>query len=257
MYKLLGDYHSHTIYSSGFKKRGTHAKGTIEENAKAAHMLGLECLVISEHGPGHYLYGIKEENLPEMREEIKRLNEIYQPKGLKILLGIEANIIGLDGTLDVSQDFIDQLDILLMGYHYGATPVGLKDAYKLYWTTQISKLFDGKSQYAMDIMTDVYIKSMDKYPINIITHPGSKAKVHIEEVAKKALVNNVALEISSKHDELSIESLEKIKDIPVSLYINSDAHDPSRIGDVDKGVSKAIDSGIDLSRIVNIKWEVE
>lgn len=257
MYKLLGDYHSHTIYSSGFKKRGTHAKGTIQENAEAAYQLGLDTLVISEHGPGHYLYGIREENLPLMKEEIKRLNEVYNPKGLRILLGIEANIIGLDGTLDVSEDFISQLDILLMGYHYGATPIGIRDAYKLYWTTQISKLFDSKSEYAIDIMTETYLKSMDKYKIHIITHPGSKAKVHIEEVAKKALSVGTSLEISSKHDELSIESLEKIKDIPVGLYINSDAHEPARIGDVQKGIDKAIKSGIDMNRIINIKLEVE
>lgn len=257
MYKLLGDYHTHTIYSSGFKKKGTHATGTIEENVEAAFRLGLDTVVISEHGPGHYLYGLREENLPLIKDEIKRLNEIYQPKGLRILLGVEANIIGLDGTLDVSEDFVEQLDILLMGYHYGATPIGLRDAYRLYWTTQISKLFDSKVEHAIDIMTEVYLKSMDKYKIDIITHPGSKAKVHIDEVAKKAYKVGTALEISSKHDELSVESLIKIKDIPVGLYVNSDAHQPSRVGDVQKGIDKAISSGIEMNRIVNIKWEVD
>ena len=118
MIKVLGDYHTHTTYSSGYKKKGTHAIGSIEDNAKEALKKGLSTLVISEHGPGHYLYGVRKSNLSIMREEIKRLNEIYQPKGLRIILGVEANLVGLDGRLDVDEKFIKDLDILLMGYHY-------------------------------------------------------------------------------------------------------------------------------------------
>lgn len=253
MYVLTGDFHTHTIYSRGYKKRGTHAKGTIEENVAAAYDKNLNTIVISEHGPGHRLYGLRLEDLPEIKEEIKRLREIYEPKGLKILLGLESNIVGLDGELDVDEKIISQLDILLMGYHYGATPVGLTDAVGLYWTTQIGKLLESREEHAKDIMTEAYIRAMDRYPIDIITHPGSKAKVHIREVAEKALKTKTALEISSKHDELSVESLRLIKDIDVDLYIDSDAHEPSRVGDVQKGIHKAVEAQVDFDRVVNIK----
>lgn len=252
MVRLIGDYHTHTIYSSGFKKRGTHAKGTIEENVAEAFAKGLETIVISEHGPGHYLYGLRTENLPIMRNEIDRLREIYEPRGLRILLGLEANLVGLDGELDVDESKIMKLDILLMGYHYGATPGSLRDALGLYVTPQLAKLFAGTMEGSVERMTEAYIKAMERYPINIITHPGSKAKVDIVEVAKKAAQKGTALEISSKHDELSVKSLELIKEIPVMLYLNSDAHEPSRVGDVEKGIKKAQESGIDLNRIVNI-----
>ncbi|HZH93634.1 MAG TPA: PHP domain-containing protein [Tissierellaceae bacterium] len=255
MYKLTGDFHTHTIYSRGYKKKGTHAKGTIEENVEAAYKLGLDTIVLSEHGPGHYLYGLRVEDLPQIRSEIDRLREIYQPKGLKILLGLESNIVGLDGELDVDDKIIDQLDILLMGYHYGATPVGFTDAVGLYWTSQIGKLIGSREDHAKDIMTQAYLKAMERYPIDIITHPGSKAKVHIQEVAKGAVKTDTALEISSKHDELSVESLRLIKDIDVKLYIDSDAHEPERVGDIEKGLKKAIDADVDFSRVVNIKWE--
>ena len=255
MYKLTGDFHTHTIYSRGYKKKGTHAKGTIEENVEAAYKLGLDTIVLSEHGPGHYLYGLKVEDLPQIRSEIDRLREIYQPKGLKILLGLESNIVGLDGELDVDDKIIDQLDILLMGYHYGATPVGFTDAVGLYWTSQIGKLIGSREDHAKDIMTQAYLKAMERYPIDIITHPGSKGKVHIQEVAKGAVKTDTALEISSKHDELSVESLRLIKDIDVKLYIDSDAHEPERVGDIEKGLKKAIDADVDFSRVVNIKWE--
>lgn len=252
MIRINGDYHTHTIYSSGFKKRGTHAKGTIEENVAEAYAKGLKTIVISEHGPGHYLYGLRVENLPIMRNEINRLREIYEPKGLNILLGLESNLVGLDGELDVDEGIMNQLDILLMGYHYGATPGSIRDALGLYVTPQLAKLFAGTMEGSIERMTEAYIKAMDKYPVDIITHPGSKAKVDIVEVAKKAAQKGTALEISSKHDELSVNSLNLIKDIPVMLYLNSDAHEPSRVGDVEKGIGKAKDSGIDLRRIVNL-----
>lgn len=252
MIRLKGDYHTHTIYSSGFKRKGTHAKGTIEENVAEAYAKGLETIVISEHGPGHYLYGLRLENLPIMKEEIIRLREIYEPKGLSILLGLESNLVGLDGELDVDEGIIKQLDILLMGYHYGATPGSIWDALGLYVTPQLAKLFAGTMEGSVERMTEAYIKAMDRYPINIITHPGSKAKIDIVEVAKKAARIGTALEISSKHDELSVKSLELIKDIPVMLYLNSDAHDPENVGEVGRGIKKTEESGIDLNRIVNI-----
>ena len=96
---------------------------------------------------------------------------------------------------------------------------------------------------------------MEKYPIDIITHPGSKAKIHIREVAKKAIETGTALEISSKHDELSVDSLKLINDLPVELYINSDAHIPERVGDIEKGLKKALDAKVDFNKIKNVKWE--
>lgn len=253
---LEGDYHTHTIYSSGFRKKGPHhATGTIEDNVKVAFEKGLKTIVISDHGPSHYLYGLRLEYLQEIKDEINRLREIYQPKGLRILLGLEANIIGGDGELDVDDMLLKDLDILLMGYHYGATPLGPKDAINLYWNTQVSKLLSNMSEKSKDLMTSAYIKAMQKYPIDIITHPGVKAELHIKDLAREAVKYNTGLEISSKHRELSVESLRQIKDIDVKLYINSDAHLPRFVGEVGKGIEKAIESGIDLSKIINIKVE--
>src|SRR5690554_1199003 len=104
MIKLIGDYHTHTVYSSGFRERGTHAIGTIRENAEAALAKGLREIAITEHGPGHYLYGVRKKRIPLMKDEINRLNEEFMPRGLKILLGVESNLVGLDGTLDVDDE---------------------------------------------------------------------------------------------------------------------------------------------------------
>lgn len=252
MIKVLGDYHTHTTYSSGFRKKGTHATGSIEDNANAALSKGLSTLVISEHGPGHYIYGIRRRNLLVMKEEIKRLNEKFESKGLKILLGVEANLVSIDGKLDVDELFIKNLDILLMGYHYGATPKSIGDSFGLYVLNPLSKIAKFSEEKAIEINTRAYLKALDNYKIDIITHPGSKAKIDIIQVAKKAGKLGTALEISSKHSELSTKSLGLISDIDVNFYINSDAHRPEDVGKLDAGIQKAIDAKVDFNRIKNI-----
>lgn len=254
MIKVLGDYHTHTIYSSGYKKTGTHATGTIEGNAKAALSKGLSTIVISEHGPGHYLYGVRRDNLSKMKEEIKRLNEKYVPQGLIILLGVESNLISLDGRLDVDESFIKYIDILLMGYHYGAMPYSIKDGLGLYVYNPLSKALKISRERVKSLNTKAYLKAMDNYKIDIITHPGSKAKIEIVEVAKKAAKVGTALEISSKHSELSVESLKLIHGIDVNYYINSDAHRPEDVGNLENGIRKAIKASVPFEKIKNISF---
>jgi len=144
------------------------------------------------------------------------------------------------------------MDILLMGYHYGAMPMTLSDAFGLYGLNPLSRVFKIREEKAKELNTKAYLKALDNYKIDIITHPGSKAKIDIVEVAKKAGRLGTALEISSKHGELSVESLKLIKDIDVSYYINSDAHRPEDVGSVDAGIQKAIDAKVDFKRIKNI-----
>lgn len=251
--KLIGDYHSHTIYSSYPRPSTKHARGTIRENAEVALKKGLEYLAITEHGPSHYIYGVNKKLFPKMRKEIDELNKEFIPKGLTILLGVESNIIGVDGTIDIDEEDLKYLDFLIMGYHYGAMPKNLKSLYGLYILQTFSKVTGLARSKAINIMTESFIRAMRKYPIDMLSHPGSKAPIDIEKVAKVAIEEDIALEISSKHDELSIESLLKIKDMDVKLMLNSDAHYPDAVGNVKVGYNRAIKSGLDLRKITNLK----
>lgn len=253
MIKLIGDYHTHTIYSSGFKEQGKHAIGTIRDNAEAALANGLREIAITEHGPGHYLYGVRKKRIPLMRDEIDRLNEEFIAKGLKILLGIEANLVGLDGTLDVDEELLRHIDFLIMGYHYGATPGGLVDGMGLYVLNPISKFFHLGKERAKKLNTRAYIKALSKYPIDMISHPGSKAAVDIVELAKEANKYGTALEISAKHSQLSVESIKLLLDMDVIYMVNSDAHRPKDVGNVDNAIKKAMEAGLPLEKIKNIE----
>jgi len=60
-YRMLWDLHTHTTYS--------HGTGSIEDNVRAAREAGLAAIGISDHGPDHKLYGVKEKLLPEMKSD--------------------------------------------------------------------------------------------------------------------------------------------------------------------------------------------
>lgn len=131
---ILADYHTHTLYS--------HGKGTIEENVLEARKKGLKELAITDHGPGHFLYGVSVQNLSKMRKEVDRLNGKYPD--IRVLLGLEANVISIEGELDVDQRILSMLDILLAGYHFGGGaghPEGMD-------TISILKILPGGGQAA-------------------------------------------------------------------------------------------------------------
>ena len=115
--KILADYHTHTIYS--------HGKGTIEDNVKVAISKGIETLGISDHSYGHLTYGVKRDDIFKMREEIDILNEKYKNK-IKILLGVESNILDDKGNIDYDDKIGDVLDYVMAGYHFGSKPTNVK-----------------------------------------------------------------------------------------------------------------------------------
>lgn len=242
--KLFGDYHTHTIYS--------HGTGTIRDNVDAAIKKGLKEIAICDHGPGHYLYGVKKVNLPIMREEINRLNEEYSGKGIKILLGVEANITGFDGTIDMDDELIKLTDILLVGYHYGVTPSSFKGGLALYVMNPITKVLPIGRKRALELNTNAFVKAINKYPITFITHPGSKAPVDIRELARATHKVGTALEINSKHSQLSIESIKIAMEEDVEFVVNSDAHTPNDVGNVELALDRAKAAGLPMNRIRNI-----
>ena len=67
---LLGDYHTHTVFS--------HGKGTIEENVKVAQKKGLKEIAIADHGFQHRLYNIKRRDVPLMRKQIEDLKQTWK-----------------------------------------------------------------------------------------------------------------------------------------------------------------------------------
>lgn len=242
---LIGDYHTHTIYS--------HGSGSIRDNVEAALEKGLKEIAICDHGPGHYLYGVKKKNIPVMRDEINRLNEEFIPKGIKVLLGVEANLAGYDGSIDMNDRLISQIDILLLGYHYGVTPRTIYDGFGMYIRNPLSKALPIGRERMLELNTKAFVRAINNYKIDFITHPGSKAKVDIQTLAREAAKVGTALEINSKHSQLSVENIKIAMEENVDFVINSDAHRPEDVGNVEESLKRARAANLPLERIKNIR----
>ena len=239
--KLYADCHTHTIYS--------HGKGTIEDNVKSAIDSGLKLIVISDHGPGHMFFGVSSQNLKKMKKEITELQKRY--KEIEIRLGVEANIIGCDGTLDVISDDIKTVDMLLAGFHNGVRFKSFKDFLWLYVMNHLAKIFPPIREKCRIVNTKAVINAIEKYNINFITHPGAKVDIDTELLAKAAAKCGTALEINASHGFLNADYVKIAMKEKVNFIINSDAHRPCNVGNFTKGIETAKKAKLPADRILN------
>lgn len=243
--RITSDLHTHSTYSKD-------AKGTVLENVEAARKKGIMEIAITEHGPGHMGYGIKRKDFKKFKADIEKAREMYPDMDIK--MGIEANIIGKDGSLDVDDDIIRDVDILLAGFHFGSKPNSFKDGYSQLMNIA-SRFLPFLKKGVKKYNTTATVNAVKKYNIDILTHPGAKAEIDIDAVAKAAAENNTMLEINSSHGHLTVPNIKKASEHGVKFTINSDAHVPENIGNHTDALNRVKASGIDINMIHNIVEE--
>ncbi|OQA14556.1 MAG: putative hydrolase [Firmicutes bacterium ADurb.Bin356] len=231
---LIEDLHTHTRYS--------HGLGTVEQNVRAALLAGLKRIGIAEHGPKHLFFPVKWGALKRLRAEVDLMNSKYSGR-IEVLMGLEANLLG-DGLTDVPSD-TSLFDYILLGYHKGTAPA---DKLSRSWARHL--LFRQADKYGSS-NAKAYEKAMEATPkLLAITHPGTYIPVDIELLAKAASEHSVALEINNSHRSLTKGALIKAKSQGAKFLLSSDAHSPSRVGNVLNALALAKDAGV-LEQVIN------
>ncbi len=235
-YRMTFDHHTHTVYS--------HGKGTILDNVRAAYEKGLDSIAITDHGPHNLSYGMDFGRLPDMREDIREAKLKYPE--VDILLGVEANTVRRRPYIDVTLEEAGKLDILLAGYHYAvlgsgmlSNRLGLRTKQLLVKNTEM-------------ITNALYHNEEAGNHIDILTHPGDKGPFDIAEIAKACESTGTLLEINGKHPHLDIYEIRLASEFDVQFVISSDAHIPEKVGSFETQLQRALEAGLDISRIVNI-----
>ena len=219
--QLTADYHTHTVFS--------HGKGSILDNALSAKEKGLKEVGISDHGFAHPAFGLTNKKVPVMRG---LCDDATAQSGVKVLLGIESNIIGTDGTVDLKEKMYDNFDIFLAGIHKFVF-YKFKSVFPLAIPNLLFATFK-KKQVPKSLVKDntkTFINVIKKNPVDVITHLNFCCYADAVEVAKVAADYGTYLEISSKKIHLSDEELFAVAKTGVKFVINSDAHSPDRVGD--------------------------
>ena len=204
------DLHIHSVASG-------HAMSSIMDNVRWAKENKMKVIAITDHG-----YGIKETNTDHaFFEAISRIPK--KMSGIRVLTGIEANIMNSKGDLDVPTRILNKLDIVNVGLH-------LTDSYKKK---------DIKSH------TNAVINALKKNRKSILTHSyfDQHYEIDIEKIAKAAIENNVLLEMNIScfnkstffNEKRYMDNLKKIlkiiKENKKKVIVNSDAHFHEEIGD--------------------------
>ncbi len=244
--KINRDYHVHSILP-----RTNHAKSSIEEIVLEAIDKGLKEIAISNHGLSHVRYGFRKEYIPQLKAEIKALNKKYPQ--IKILFGVEANILSLTGETDIEKEILENCDVILCGYHLFVRYKRFTDFFNFVILNWLAKTLGFRKEKQRKINTQAIVEAMNKNKMYLLTHPGRRLIYDIEEIAKAASKNNVLLEINNNCNSLSVEEIKLCEKYDVKYMINSDSHIKDTVGSFEFGLKRAIDAGLNLEKIVNLE----
>jgi len=245
--KLFADYHTHTIYSDG--------QGTVMENASAASAKGLQEIAITDHGPRNIGTGmVNEGNVDIVLDEVARVNQL--DLGVKVLAGLEASVVSSAGELEISREVIDKLDLLIAGLHPFFFPRQIKDLCHFVLPNHLGRLRRSANEKLKNTNTKALAETVRTYPVDIVSHPNFMMPVDLHELAQVCSDCDTSLEINTGHiynKDMVVAAAQKAG---AKLVINSDAHTPERVGDLESGLALVKKLNFPLERVVNLslKW---
>ncbi len=227
MKKYIVDTHVHTV-SSG------HAYSTLSDYVEQAKKIGLEMFAITDHGPempgaSHWYQIANQRVIPEYID------------GIRVLKGVEVNIMDYKGQLDIHDDLLEKLDLVIASLHPPCIKPGSKEE-----------------------NTQALLNAMKNPHVDIIGHSGNpEYAIDIEAFVKGAKKYNCAIEINNSSDNTSrigshencLAIAKKAKAYGVYIATGSDAHYKSYLGDFTE-VDKIIQAvGIQEEQILNTSTE--
>lgn len=224
--ELRGDLHMHTTESDG--------RASIVEMARAAREAGLEYIAITDHSQSLAMAN----GLDETRAlaHAARVRAEDGKHGVRLLAGIECDILP-DGTMDLADDCLAQLDIVIASVH--------------------SAFNQDREQ-----MTARMLRAIENPHVDVIGHPTGRLLLKrapygldIEAIIDAAARRGVALEINSQIDRLDLNDAQArlARDRGVSLIISSDAHSPQALANTRWGVNQARRAWITADDVLNTR----
>ena len=240
--RMKFDWHTHTTYS--------HGKGSVEDNVLEARRKGLASVAITDHGPGHFGYGFRRRDIPEMRRDIDEMNKKYDD--IKVYMSVEANIINPSGMLDVKPEEFKYYDFVIAGYHFGTLGENPASSLVLHARNLAGTRTHHFSDALIEKNTQMVVASLRANRIRTLTHPGDKGKVDLDAVFKACEETGTWLEISNRHKQLTVEEIRMAMKYNVQFILGSDAHVPQKVGECDIALARVREAGLEPERIVNL-----
>ena len=225
--QIRGDLHVHSTWSDG--------KASILEMATAARALGYEYLAICDHTPNvRVVPGLDAGDVRRQAEEIAAVNEELAP--FRVLRGIELDIRS-DGTLDLPDDVLSELDWVQLSLHAG-------------------------QRQSRDELTRKVTEAMRHPAVRALSHPKGRMLNHrppnaldLEKTFEVALETGVAVETNGLPNRLDLSGpeLRLALEAGVPIVVSTDAHSVSGLENMRLAVHTARRGWVTAADVVNTR----
>ena len=224
---IRGDLHAHT--------KTTDGRYTAAEMALAAKKLGYDYLAISDHSKRVTMaHGLDAKGLAKSIKEIDKLNA--KLKGITLLKSIECDILA-DGSLDLPDSILRELDLVLCSIHYNFNLTKEKQ-------------------------TGRVIRALDNRLVNIFCHPSGRLinerpayEIDLEKVMKAAVERGCYLELNGHPDRLDLDDVhcQMAKEMGLKIAISTDAHSLDDLALMRFGIGQARRGWLEPADVINTR----
>jgi DNA polymerase (family 10) len=222
---IKGDLQSHTKASDG--------KYTLGEMAEGARQKGYSYFAITDHSKRVSMAnGLDEKRLAQHIEEVDQLNTQY--KDFKVLKSIEVDILQ-DGTLDLSDDILGELDIVVCSIHYNMN-------------------------LSREKQTNRVLKAMESPYFHIFAHPTGRMigkrepyDIDMEKILDAAAQRGCFMEINAAPDRLDLSDIyaRTAKEKGVKMAVSTDAHNLDNLDYMRFGINQARRAWLEAKDVIN------
>ncbi len=220
---IRGDAQMHTTASDG--------RNSIEEMGQAARELGYEYIVLTDHSKAVTVAN----GLDEKRTlaQIKKIRAAKVP-GLRLLAGSEVDI-RKDGSLDLEQEVLAELDVVVCSVH--------------------SYMNMTRAE-----MTERLLKAIENPYLQIMAHPTGRLLLRrdpfdydMEAVLDACAKHGVVVECNAYPDRLDLSdvNLRMAKQRGVKIVISTDSHSTGNLKYMKYGVTTARRGWIEKKDVIN------
>lgn len=222
---IRGDLHAHTTETDG--------RDDLETMVRAAREAGHEYLAITEHSQALAMAnGLDERRALAHAARVRAING--RVDGITVLAGIECDIRP-DGTMDLADDCLAQLDIVVASVH-------------------------SAFQQEEAEMTERILRALANPWVDILGHPTGRLllrreayRLGIERVIDAAAAHGVALEINCHEDRLDLGDVHArlARDRGARIVISTDSHGRQEFAKLRWGLTVARRAWLTAADVIN------